>query len=282
MKRHRLLALTLALVLPVVLLAAAGMGSAQEQTARLLSGEITLDRGTPASEPGVVTFATWFRQGTEVAFDHELHVALEMGCTVCHHLEGCRGCHREESGDQLVSSAKVAMHGACLSCHTQAPGGGDCAICHQAGSGESGATEATGAPAGHPRPGVSAAPKLGHAAQESLMAGVSAIEPERLLAAQRPNQEDLAALEPPDEHVFITPRAGTTLVAFSHAEHADGYGLDCATCHHLERCRACHDIRAKQAEVSSVEDALHASCLGCHTETSGPTECAACHRKPTR
>jgi hypothetical protein len=50
----------------------------------------------------------------------------------------------------------------------------------------------------------------------------------------------------------------------------------------LERCRVCHDLRNKSAMVSSAEEALHASCIGCHGELSGPTDCAACHRRPAR
>ncbi|MCD6294659.1 MAG: cytochrome c3 family protein [Deltaproteobacteria bacterium] len=75
-------------------------------------------------------------------------------------------------------------------------------------------------------------------------------------------------------------------VLFDHTEHLseDGYGIECADCHHnLENegdtpaaCSECHDAEGEDAP--KLVDALHSQCKGCHEEGgSGPVNCAECH-----
>ena len=75
-------------------------------------------------------------------------------------------------------------------------------------------------------------------------------------------------------------------VLFDHKGHfsEDGYGIECADCHHdLEEegdtpasCSECHDAEGEDAPKRV--DVLHSQCKDCHDEGgSGPVNCAECH-----
>jgi len=93
-------------------------------------------------------------------------------------------------------------------------------------------------------------------------------------------------------HVFaekgpevIIFKNGKGAVSFHHHSHQN-FVADCITCHHLEEkvvpkeyraCRGCHG--SEEGEATSIEDALHQKCQGCHEELTGPTKCRGCHDK---
>ncbi|MBD3235749.1 MAG: hypothetical protein GF330_03510 [Candidatus Eisenbacteria bacterium] len=222
-----------------------------------------------AEPPETVVYDSWYQPDTPVEFDHAIHVALELDCGGCHHLEGCRECHQQDATTQRVASHKVAIHGACFRCHEQGPRGADCGLCHGAAAHET------------PQTGVGDSPQRvddPHAGASAT--GVSGIA---LPSESWPEPSEMEPPTPPEQTGFVTPGFGeATVVAFDHLAHAEGYGLDCATCHHFERCSACHAEREATTDVSSAEDAQHASCLGCHEEMGGPIGCDECHRTPGR
>jgi hypothetical protein len=86
--------------------------------------------------------------------------------------------------------------------------------------------------------------------------------------------------EPPEKKVFQTLYLGGSQVVFNHKEHADGYGLSCTECHHVERCSKCHlQGETRRMEVSSGKQALHENCIGCHADIGAPAKCLECHKQ---
>ncbi|MBD3334377.1 MAG: hypothetical protein GF355_02575 [Candidatus Eisenbacteria bacterium] len=87
--------------------------------------------------------------------------------------------------------------------------------------------------------------------------------------------------EPPEEQIFLaTQQEGVSLVYFPHAAHTDDYGIECAACHHMERCEHCHHEVMAAVEVSDLRSALMDNCIRCHDSLDLPTACDACHRDP--
>lgn len=220
--------------------------------------------------PESVAYETWYGGGSAVVFDHAAHLEMGFECTQCHHLETCGACHQEEESQQLVSDSKLAVHTACLACHEQGPRGGDCEQCH------------TGAEGTPPPAGVAASAKLDPAARDQILSAIAEVNAVGLAAERRPGMEEIGARSAPEAFTFVTNFNGTTLVPFRHDVHVEGYGLECSACHHLERCGVCHDPLQKTIAVSGTADALHANCIVCHEETSGPTGCAECHKTPSQ
>lgn len=66
-------------------------------------------------------------------------------------------------------------------------------------------------------------------------------------------------------------------VSFSHWRHQNRVD-SCETCHHLGvnmgRCATCHGVIAG---LPQHKDVLHKSCINCHWQKKGPTECSGCH-----
>ena len=63
-------------------------------------------------------------------------------------------------------------------------------------------------------------------------------------------------------------------------EHAEGYGLECIECHHVESCSHCHSKNIQQIEVEESKVALHKNCLNCHRGMEvGPLQCDECHKQ---
>jgi primosomal protein N' len=87
-------------------------------------------------------------------------------------------------------------------------------------------------------------------------------------------------LEPPELKVFQTQYNEGTQIVFNHEVHAEGYGLECIECHHVESCDHCHKKEIIQVEVEESKVALHKNCLNCHMGMDvGPQECDECHKR---
>ncbi|MEA2063910.1 MAG: cytochrome c3 family protein [Gemmatimonadota bacterium] len=86
--------------------------------------------------------------------------------------------------------------------------------------------------------------------------------------------------EPEEKYIFQTEYKGGTQIVFDHEMHAEGYGLECVECHHLESCRHCHGKKPEQADIERSMVAIHKVCLGCHHEMEvGPQKCEECHKQ---
>ncbi len=79
-------------------------------------------------------------------------------------------------------------------------------------------------------------------------------------------------------------------VVFEHKAHAEGYGLECATCHHAENlekgvspCGECHNAATAEFNIPDRMEAFHLRCMGCHEEVGagpyGKDQCNQCHLK---
>ncbi len=82
-------------------------------------------------------------------------------------------------------------------------------------------------------------------------------------------------------HMEFAPK-----VDWSHAAHAEEYGLDCTSCHHEDtdiepepqNCANCHESTGDET-VPSLRDAVHLKCQSCHEDmfSNGIKDCASCH-----
>ena len=73
-------------------------------------------------------FQTDYLGGTQIVFDHQMHVEdFGMECIECHHVEGCYHCHKEEVRQVDVAEMKVAIHRNCFTCHEDM----SCVECHE-------------------------------------------------------------------------------------------------------------------------------------------------------
>ena len=88
---------------------------------------------------------------------------------------------------------------------------------------------------------------------------------------------------------YILDNKGGKIV-FEHKAHAEGYGLECSSCHHAENldkgispCGECHNAETAEFGLLNRMEAFHQSCMGCHEEVgSGPygkDQCNQCHLK---
>jgi hypothetical protein len=107
------------------------------------------------------------------------------------------------------------------------------------------------------------------------MLAMAAIEPEKFL-----EPEDRRLRKAPEIKTYFTDYENGTIVNFDHKTHAEGYGLECIACHHVEACSDCHRKEIRDMQVEEAKVALHKNCLGCHREVeSGPRKCDECHHK---
>ncbi|MCX6640741.1 MAG: cytochrome c3 family protein [bacterium] len=105
--------------------------------------------------------------------------------------------------------------------------------------------------------------------------GYAAVEPSKVL-----DPEDRRLRKAPESKTYFTDYNNGTIVVFNHKEHAQGYGLECIYCHHVEACSDCHRKEVKDVQVEESKVAFHETCLGCHREVElGPRECDGCHHK---
>jgi Class III cytochrome C family len=233
----------------------------QAERERLLSTQVEMDVTGNAQMPETIIYSTWYQGGTDVPFDHPVHAEDEADCIQCHHVEGCRGCHRDQEEEILIRNRRIAYHEACFRCHEQEPGGDDCSACHQPSNANNG--------------GVDQSPALGWETQGELLASMeSALGELDLLGETRHFDPDVA---PPSERIFLTSYEGQTKVSFSHQGHAEDYGISCGTCHHVQKCSVCHLNFQKRLAVSEFEQVVHTKCIGCHEEVDAPEECDQCH-----
>jgi hypothetical protein len=222
--------------------------------------------------PDTVTYQTWFGDGTRVVFAHDVHAdELELACSECHHAENCQSCHLERPVTALVTTAPVALHGACFRCHEQGASLEECGICHEPLPEGAAADPAL-------REGVRAAARFDAQALDSLArehAG-GALE---IVGEALPFERETPL--PPEEQIFLVSREkGVSLVQFSHHAHAEQYGLLCAECHHMQRCGHCHGEVASGIPVVSLEAALMDNCIACHQDRQVSTTCETCHHDP--
>ena len=91
-----------------------------------------------------------------------------------------------------------------------------------------------------------------------------------------------AAGNGPEVKTFETKMGAVT---FKHKDH-QGRAKDCQVCHHKnekgkeEACSKCHDAKVEKDKASTLKDAMHKTCKGCHEkESKGPKECKGCHVK---
>lgn len=86
-----------------------------------------------------------------------------------------------------------------------------------------------------------------------------------------------------------TTNATAGMTGFDHDAHMDILDDDCALCHHVPdpatghlmpadgdeaACAECHGETGTQ---TSLQEAAHSSCLGCHEGDGGPLTCSECH-----
>jgi len=66
-------------------------------------------------------------------------------------------------------------------------------------------------------------------------------------------------------------------VSFKHLQHQKR-ASNCLVCHHqgveLGGCGNCHGVIHN---LPQFKDVLHKTCIGCHWNKKGPTECSGCH-----
>lgn len=267
--RMMLLGMGLALLVAAagLLLGAAGSRAEGEAPAVLSSTiEIDKDSSVGAELPETLTYETWYDGGSEVVFDHALHVeGMEFECAECHHLEQCSRCHLKNDSTMRISRNQVALHNACFRCHVQEPGGSTCGDCHTPREDLAG--------------GIGESVTIGAETQTALLESMDAQKDELTMVSESwPVEFEIA--EPPEDHLFITSHNGLTMVSFGHALHAEGAELECAQCHHLEGCRQCHGDAARPVAVSGAEEAVMNNCIRCHDDIGLPTSCEACHVDP--
>ncbi len=81
---------------------------------------------------------------------------------------------------------------------------------------------------------------------------------------------------------MASPDVEAGAVRFTHASHQKMFA--CKKCHHTVTpgaqpgaCDACH---GEDGQASSMKDAMHEECKGCHAGMgAGPTSCKQCHKK---
>ncbi len=93
--------------------------------------------------------------------------------------------------------------------------------------------------------------------------------------------------------LYVSTRTPMGFDRSLHHRHVEEVGYECARCHHEfdeetkelfyakgkeTTCRYCHQSDVKD-DVSSLSEAAHWACLGCHMDmpNAGPTDCHGCH-----
>ena len=190
-----------------------------------------------------------------MAMDKSLHyrhvVANEQDCFLCHHkaatreeIVSCRDCHLDRATEQ-ASSIREAAHEMCVNCHvTKQMGALTCAGCHDA---------------------------------RRQAAWVKLRDIPRLQIGQ----PDFTILNAAPEEL-AQAQMGT--VPFSHVGHED-FTDNCRVCHHvsMKSCAQCHRLQKDETTGAvKLAQAMHDiasphSCVGCHEQAKGNTDCAGCH-----
>ena len=183
-----------------------------------------------------------------VTFAHRAHAKMaEMsgGCAQCHHynLSGsvlaCRSCHATATISKNSDLSKPTLKGAY---HRQ------CVNCHR----ESGVdTKCDGAC---------------HRVKSEAGKPFSVIHNEVHVAK-------------PDRIVVESSNEQAKFVTFFHNDHADRFGIACATCHKNESCSSCHKNDPGAGKPVEHIEGGHDRCSACHSVTE---KCEQCHDKQPR
>ncbi|MCC6145715.1 MAG: hypothetical protein IT368_18055 [Candidatus Hydrogenedentes bacterium] len=183
-----------------------------------------------------------------VVFPHKLHASMTemgVGCEACHHhnpegrILNCKDCHGGPSNpvDLNQPSLKGAYHRQCLACHRDWSHEQACSMCH-----------------------VKRDPNV-------------AFEPPAdatdFLGMLHPN------IEVPDKKVYHAKNLeDAPLITFHHKDHAEVFGLSCASCHQKENCNNCHDVQ--KTRPAHIKQDPHQDCITCHKDQI-EGNCAFCH-----
>lgn len=202
-----------------------------------------------------------------VPFNHRGHAQMSQmwdGCVTCHHrspepttqpvtqpailadrtqdgaaaVPACKSCHEATADDADIRrpSLKGAYHRQCLNCHREWMHANACVICHKA-RGQNPQQEPTSDDiVGRMHPPIQVEPEINYVAR-------------------------------------FTPADGPR-VLFRHSEHAEGFGIRCATCHRHDNCAHCHAPGAA-AVVKPSQKPVHPA--GTWRESHGP--CVSCHQQ---
>jgi len=195
-----------------------------------------------------------------VPFDHKGHADMaEMtdGCVICHHYtpEGkehpaCKACHdiAVKGTGIRKPGLKGAYHRQCLNCHKDWIDTSDCGICHR--------RRASG-------------PRIRDAASPST---------DDILGRMK------CPISEPETEIYgaESKEGAKSVVIFRHWEHAHGFDLRCAECHHEQNCTRCHIRNGAEERPRTVKE-HHKPCLQCHAAdmdeatTTITGRCRKCH-----
>jgi hypothetical protein len=183
-----------------------------------------------------------------VVFPHKLHASMAdmgVGCESCHHhnpegrILNCKECHGDPSNPVNLSqpSLKGAYHRQCLACHRDWSHESACSACH--------------------------------AKRDPNVEYVPPADTTDILGLLHPN------IRVPDKKVYrAKDLEDAPLITFHHKDHAETFGLSCASCHQKENCSSCHDL--EKTRPAHIRQDPHQDCISCHQEQV-ETNCAFCH-----
>ena len=180
-----------------------------------------------------------------VVFDHEQHARMSgMGgssCRLCHHsngkheIESCGSCHPAE----LQAGEGLDVPGLKTAYHRQ------CMFCHKEWS---------------------------HETQCEICHAIKGGELKQPANSGLGNG-DAHHKELPRRVEFLTGHEPAPYVTFDHVEHAENYGLSCASCHAEDNCASCHDERNIVSGRHLHDYSNRSTCTQCHQVA----RCQVCH-----
>jgi hypothetical protein len=159
-------------------------------------------------------------------------------------IPACKSCHPStpETPGIHMPSLKAAYHRQCLNCHRDWMDSNACVACH--------AVRKTGAAATTPAP-----------------------VPDDIIGRMH---KPIPAPTTKPYVARFTPVAGAN-VLFRHDEHAKGFGISCASCHHRDSCADCHAAPNSAAAAAETTTRPHPVQPGrTWRDTHGP--CVTCHQ----
>lgn len=182
-----------------------------------------------------------------VVFDHQQHARMSgMGgssCRLCHHensdheIQKCGDCHPAA----LEAGEGLAIPGLKTAYHRQ------CMFCHKEWS---------------------------HETDCAICHALKGGELKTPLSMGLGNGHEKHHKELP-EHVLFTTSYSAPYVVFDHVEHAESYGLSCASCHSQDNCASCHDERNIVNDRHLHDYSNRSTCTQCHQVN----RCQVCHTK---
>lgn len=187
-----------------------------------------------------------------VKFNHAGHASMSVigkGCVTCHHygpedkILSCSACHGITPDVEHLNQPGLrgAYHRQCLGCHRDWSHENACNNCH--------------VPVGSPQ-------------KPSIQ------DPTDIVGAAHPPITTVPT------YAYETPEAEDTVVTFHHVDHAQVFGLQCASCHVEESCRNCHDVGGATT-TQRLRDDPHQDCVKCHLQQT-EDDCTFCHTEDAR